>query len=212
MDDARLLTFHLAWTLLWFRCKVKSGRNLHAGGMKLTLNLDVFTYCVRYTNRATLGDPLFPVTLTPRNVYHSWLTIISNLSHRPHNHSSKTRHTSSINLNNSDNYPTMPFLPLLASPHFTPTFLTTKALTLVDTSLTHATAPLQPSVLKLYVTIYALFLPWTTFHSTTNIIFKYTGLPWEPQWHPLMPIFFLLNWRLTLYHVLLTSHTHGGVT
>ena len=109
--------------------------------------------------RATLGDPLFPVTLTPRNVYHSLLTIISNLSYRPHNHSSKTLHISSINLNNSDNYPTMLFLTLLTSPHFTLTFPTTKVLTLVDTSLTHATAPVQPSVLKLYATLYALFLP-----------------------------------------------------
>ena len=91
----------------------------------------------------------------------------------------------------------MLFLSLLTSPHFTPTFPTTKVLTLVDTSLTHATAPVQPSVLKLYATLYALFLPWTTFHSTTNIIYKCTGLPWVPEWHPLMPIFFLLNWRLT---------------
>ena len=92
-------------------------------------------------------------------IYHSLLTIISNLSYRPHNHSSKTLHISSTNLNNLDNYPTMLFLSLLTSPHFTRTFPTTKILTLVDSSLTHATTPIQPSVLKLYATLYTLFLP-----------------------------------------------------
>ena len=56
----------------------------------------------------------------------------------------KTLHTSLTNSNNSDNYPTTPFLSLWTSLLSTLTYLITKALTRVDTSSTHVTAPLLP--------------------------------------------------------------------
>ena len=55
----------------------------------------------------------------------------------------------------NDNYPTTPFLSLWTSLLSTLTYLITKVLTRVDTSSTHVTAPLLPSVPKLYVTSYA---------------------------------------------------------
>ena len=56
----------------------------------------------------------------------------------------KRHYTLPTNSNNSDNYPTTPFLSLWTSLLSTLTYLITKALTRVDTSSAHVTAPLLP--------------------------------------------------------------------
>ena len=81
-----------------------------------------------------------------------------------------------------------------------------------DISLTHATAIVLLLVQRLSVTSYVWFSQWTASHSTTNTTYRYTVQPWEPEWRLLTPICSSPNLRQTLYHVLLTSHTHGGVT
>ena len=95
------------------------------------------------------GNPGRPIVSTEQSSHRTHLSFHrlpsqTSCSHYTEHRSSKTRHTSFINLTNLDVYLVTPFLSHLTFLHFIPTFHITKVSTLVGTTLILAIAPPPP--------------------------------------------------------------------